>query len=82
MGLFFQEYRETFVMEDLSKRWQKLSLIDTEGDKFDLSKKKQIPEFILAGKFFTRRAKNIDASKNVPTLMENTMKFRDKGSGR
>ena len=42
MGLFFQGYRETVVMEDLSKRWQKLSLTDTEGDKFDLSKEKQI----------------------------------------
>ena len=49
MGLFFQGYRETVVMEDLSKRWQKLSLTDTEGDKFDLSKEKQILEFFLGG---------------------------------
>ena len=49
MGLFLQGYRETVVMEDLSKRWQKLSLTDTEGDKFDLSKEKQILEFFLGG---------------------------------
>lgn len=61
VGLFFQGYRETVVVEDLSKRWQKLSLTDTEGDKFDLSKVKQILEFVLAGKFFTQRAKNIKA---------------------
>ena len=49
MGLFFQGYKETIVMEDLSKRWQKLSLTDTKGDKFDLSKEKQILEFFLGG---------------------------------
>lgn len=48
-------------MEEIPKRWQKLSLTDTEGDKLDLSKEKRIPEFVLAGKFFTRRAINIEA---------------------
>ena len=48
-------------MEEISKRWKKLSLTDIEGDKFDLSKEKKIPEFVLVGKFFTRRAINIEA---------------------
>ena len=61
VGLFFQGHGETVFMEKISKRWQKLSLTDTEGDKFDLSKEKKIPEFVLAGKFFTWRAINIEA---------------------
>ena len=48
-------------MEEISKRWKKLSLTDIEGDKFDLSKEKKRPEFVLARKFFTRRAINIEA---------------------
>ncbi|XP_075633956.1 uncharacterized protein At4g02000-like [Castanea sativa] len=48
-------------MEEISKRWQKLSLTDTEGDKVDLSKEKRMPEFVLVGKFFTRKAINIKA---------------------
>ncbi|KAK9990546.1 hypothetical protein SO802_025531 [Lithocarpus litseifolius] len=48
-------------MEEHSQRWQKLSLTNTEGTKFDLSKEKQSPEFVLVGKFFTRRAINVEA---------------------
>ena len=61
VGLFFQGHRETVFTEEISKRWQKLSLTDIEGDKFDLSKEKKRPEFVLARKFFTRRAINIEA---------------------
>ena len=44
VSLFFKGHKETIFMEEISKRWQKLSLIDTEGDKFDLSKEKIIPD--------------------------------------
>ena len=63
-------------MEELSQKWKKLSLTNTEGSKFDLSKEKHLPKFVLVGKFFTRRVINIKAlAKNVSTLVENTMKF-------
>ena len=65
VGLFFQGHGETIFMEEISKRWQKLSLTDTEGDKFDLSKEKIIPEFVLVGKFFTQRAINIEALAKI-----------------
>ena len=48
-------------MEELSQKRKKLSLTNTKGSKFDLSKEKHLPEFALTGKFFTRRAINIEA---------------------
>ena len=43
VGLFFQGYSETVFIEELSQRWQKLSLTDMEGSKFDFSKEKHLP---------------------------------------
>ena len=49
------------VMEDLSKQWTKLSLLDREGDKITLGKNRESNEYITAAKFLTRRALNVDA---------------------
>ena len=48
-------------MEDLSKQWTKLSLLDREGDKITLGKNRGSNEYIIAAKFLTRRALNVDA---------------------
>ena len=48
-------------MEDLSKQWTKLSLLDREGDKITLGKNRESNEYIIAAKFLTRRALNVDA---------------------
>ena len=50
-----------FGMEDLENRWQRLSLMESEGKKVDLSRNKKNLSFVLAAKFFTRRAINIEA---------------------
>lgn len=49
------------VMEDITNCWTKPSLSNKEGKKVVLSKGKQIQEYVLAAKFFTKRAVNIDA---------------------
>ena len=82
VGLFFQGHRETVFTEEISKRWQKLSLTDTKGDKFDLSKEKKIPKFVLAGKFFTRRAINIKAlAKTFRPLWRTRRNFEVRAAG-
>ena len=48
-------------MEDLSKQWTKLSLLDREGDKITLGKNRKSNEYIIAAKFLTRSASNVDA---------------------
>ena len=69
-------------MEEISKRWKKLSLTDIEGDKFDLSKEKKIPEFVLVGKFFTRRAINIEAlAKTFRPLWRMRRNFEVRAAG-
>lgn len=47
-------------MEDLSKQWTKLSLLDREGEKITLGKNRGSNEHIIATKFLTRRALNVD----------------------
>ena len=49
------------AMEDLSKQWTKFSLLDREGDKITLGKNRESIEHIIAAKFLTRRALNVDA---------------------
>ena len=48
-------------MEDLSKQWTKFSLLDREGDKITLGKNIGSNEHIIAAKFLTQRALNVDA---------------------
>ena len=49
------------IMEDLSKQWTRLLLLDREGDKITLGKNRGSNEHIIAAKFLTRRALNVDA---------------------
>ena len=48
-------------MEELSKQWTKFSLLDREGDKITLGKNQGSKEHIIATKFLTQRALNVDA---------------------
>ena len=48
-------------MEDLTNHCKGLSISDTEGPTFDLEEELATPEYIIAGKFYTRRALNMEA---------------------
>ncbi len=48
-------------MEDLNGMWQRLSLSETEEDRFNLEPSDQSDTHILAVKFFTRRVINVEA---------------------
>ena len=52
-----------YPMDDVLKDWKKLSLTDTEGAKVSLKKSKKLNnrEHVLAEKFMTRRALNVEA---------------------
>ena len=47
------------LMEDLSTRWKKLSLSESEENWVALRIDRRKRDFILAGKFFTRRSLNV-----------------------
>ena len=55
-----------YFMEDLTKRWGKMSLNDREEGRACLKKELGIDEYIIAAKFQTKRALNIEA--NIPNL--------------
>ena len=46
-------------MEELTKTWNSLTLSECEGSNFRI--KEDQDEFVIAAKFFTKRALNIDA---------------------
>ena len=48
-------------MDDLTNHCKGLSISDREGPTFDLEEELATPEFIIAGKFYTRRALNMEA---------------------
>ena len=48
-------------MDNLARRWQKLSLSVEEGNKVDLIAKKKAGEHVLAAKFLTHRNVNLKA---------------------
>ena len=50
-------------MEDILYDWKKLSLTEEEDTKLSLSKSKNLcsKEFVLAAKFLTKRALNVEA---------------------
>ena len=50
-------------MDDILYDWKKLSLTEEEDTKLSLSKSKNIrsKEFVLAAKFLTKRALNVEA---------------------
>ena len=48
-------------MEDLTNHCKGLSISDTEGPTFDLEEELATSEYIIAGKFYTRKALNMEA---------------------
>lgn len=47
-------------MENLTENWQKLSLNDREDANLELPEQNSSTEFILAAKFFTKRALSVE----------------------
>ena len=69
-------------MEDLTLKWNKLSLSQKEGKHVVLSKNKLVQEFVLAAKFLTRRNINIDAVAKTfgpPWHTNQSFNIRDAG---
>ena len=50
-------------MDEVLSEWKKLSLTDEEGAKLSLTKSKNLKrkEYVIAAKFLTKRALNVDA---------------------
>ena len=48
-------------MDDLTNHCKGLSISDIEGPTFDLEEELAMPEYIITGKFYTRRALNMEA---------------------
>ena len=48
-------------MDELTNHCNGLSILNREGLTFDLEEEMAMPEFIIAGKFFTRQALNMEA---------------------
>ena len=69
-------------MEELAKRWKKLSLTKIEGNKVDLTSDMKKLDFVLATKFFTRRTLNIEAlAKNFHPLWHTKGRFEVSDGG-
>lgn len=51
----------SFLMEDITNSWNKLSLSDREGGEFKFQAQHKSQEFSIVAKFFTPRALNVDA---------------------
>ena len=49
------------IMEELSTRWRKLTLFESEENRVALRSDTKKREFVLAGKFFTCRSLNVEA---------------------
>ena len=62
MVIHFREYGKHFVvMDELTNHCNSLSIFDRVGPTFDLEEEMATLELIIATKFFTRRALNIEA---------------------
>ena len=48
-------------MEELANSWSCLTLSDVEVSKVSITEEEAIPEFVLAAKFLTKRALNVEA---------------------
>ena len=65
-------------MEEILNYWKKLSLTDVEGKKISLSKSRNWnnKEYVLAARFFTRRALNVEAvGRTFKTLWRSRQEF-------
>lgn len=78
VGSFVVGHRETLIiMEDITKFWNNLSLNDREGSALTLPNKLKSSEFLIAAKFLTRRALNIEAvARTFNQLWRSTSGFK------
>ena len=85
-GLFFQgpgKHLSLLTMEDQTNHYNGLSITNREGLNFDLEEGMAPLEFIIAAKFFTRQALNIDAIAATFTPLwrsKNGFKVKNMGS--
>ena len=69
-------------MEKLLGSWEKLTLSESEGNKFVVQDEQGVGEFLLAVKFYTKRVLNMEAIAKTFTLLWKTRKgfeIRDMG---
>ena len=69
-------------MEDLTKSWSCLTLSDVEGSNLKITEEEAVTEHVLAAKFLTKRALNIEAiAKTFSPIWraKNGFKVRKKG---
>ena len=66
-------------MEELTKTWNSLTISECEGSNFRIKEEEVKTEFIVAAKFLTKRALNIDAiAKTFTPLWRSKNGFRIK----
>ena len=66
-------------MEEITKKWNNLTLSECEGSNFRIKEEQAKIEFILVAKFLTKRALNIDAiAKTFTPLWRSKMALRSK----
>ena len=69
-------------MEDLTRSWSCLTLSECEGSNLRISEEQAVTEYILAAKFLTKRALNIDAlAKTFTPLWKSVNGFKIKKEG-
>ena len=69
-------------MEELTKSWSCLTLSDVEGSNVQINEEEAVTDFVLAAKFLTKRALNIDAiAKTFTPLWRSKNGFKIKKEG-
>ena len=69
-------------MEELTKSWSCLTLLDIEGSNIQIKEEEAVTDFVLAAKFLTKRALNIDAiAKTFTPLWRSKNGFKIKKEG-
>ena len=86
MVFFFQGLGKQFSlflrMDDLTRSWSCLTLSECEGSNLQISEEQAATEYILAAKFLTKRALNIDAiAKTFTPLWRSVNGFKIKKEG-
>lgn len=62
------------VMETLSNMWEKFSLTESEGDKYQVRDNGPVGQYLLAARFFTSRVLNMEAIARTFKLLWHTKK--------
>ena len=69
-------------MDDLTKHWSSLSLLDRKGSGLRLKKEQVVNEYIIAARFLTKRPLNIDAiASTFSPLWRSKAGFNIKNNG-